>query len=182
LHSNVNAYQGDSPADYLVEPSDYVSPEAPALAQIRNRYDIWTKQEHDLHSNVNAYQGDSDPNYVVEPTAEANLHNPPTLAQIRRRTLPDVPHTNPGGNHVTNGGDAIVGMEGEEAHGEAVTVGGSAINFAHRRTLPDEPHTNPGGNHVTNGGHSVVGMEGEEAHGEAVTVGGSAINFLHQRY
>lgn len=80
MHSNVNGYQGDSPADYVVEPTAEAAlhnPPPAAFAQMKNKYDIWTVQEHDLHSNVNGYQGDSPSDYVVEPTAEAALHNPP---------------------------------------------------------------------------------------------------------
>jgi len=36
LHSNVVAYQGDSPVDYVVEPA-ILPGAAPALAQLRNR-------------------------------------------------------------------------------------------------------------------------------------------------
>merc|ERR1711937_157360 len=131
-----------------------------SLAQVRMRdidlsnvnKDIWSKQSHDLHSSVVDYQGDSDPNYVVEPYAEADLHNPKSLVQYRRRTLPDVPYTNPNGNKGTNDGHSVEGMVGTEDLGEGPTVGGSAVNFyqSRRRTLPDVPYTNPNGNKGTN--------------------------------
>ena len=90
MHSNVVAYQGDSPADYVVEPLELVQ----ANNRIRGDWDlanyhgnIWEKQEHDNHSNAVDYQGDSPSNYVVEPYADAELHNPPApaLAQFGRR-------------------------------------------------------------------------------------------------
>lgn len=57
---------------------------------MRNKYDIWTVQEHDLHSNVNGYQGDSPADYVVEPTAEAALHNPPPAAFAQMKNKYDI--------------------------------------------------------------------------------------------
>ena len=64
----MNAYQGDSPSDYVVEPTAEADLHNPkSLAQIRIRDntlgngsgDIWVKQEHDKHSNGVEYQADS---------------------------------------------------------------------------------------------------------------------------
>lgn len=139
LHSSVVDYQGDSDPNYVVEPyaeADLHNPKS--LVQMRKKkadlsnlkQDIWSQQAHDLHSSVVDYQGDSDPNYVVEPYAEADLHNPKSLVQYRRRTLPDTPYTLPNGNKGTYDGHSVDGMVGDEALGEAPVVGGSAVSVA----------------------------------------------------
>ena len=112
------------------------------------------------------------------------------------RTLPDEPYTTAGGNVVTNGGDSVTGMVGDEDLGEDIRVGPDNVHFirqhrrnqqnkhhhhhAQTRTLPDEPYTTAGGNVVTNGGDSVTGMVGDEDLGEDIRVGPDNVHFIRQ--
>ena len=147
------------------------------------KYDTWTTQEHDKNSNVVDYQADSPQPFVVEPR-ELPIATPGVLAQLRYRTLPDVPYTNAGGNVGTNGGDAVEGMVGNEDLGEHAIVGADSVNYrrshVQHRTLPDVPYTNAGGNVGTNGGDAVEGMIGNEDLGSSSTVGGSSVNYRRQ--
>lgn len=56
-----------------------------------------------------------------------------SVAQHRRRTLPDTPYTLPNGNKGTYDGHSVDGMVGDEGLGEAPMVGGSAVSVAQYR-------------------------------------------------
>jgi hypothetical protein len=50
------------------------------MAQLRNKYDIWTEQGHGEVSNANAYDADAPTAFKVEPYADADLKNGAPLA------------------------------------------------------------------------------------------------------
>jgi len=57
----------------------------------------------------------------------AHSHNNAVLAA--KRTLPDTPYTNAGGNVATNGGDKVEGMVGNEDLGETARVGADTVHY-----------------------------------------------------
>ena len=117
------------------------------------------------------------------------------------RTLPDEPYTTAGGNVVTNGGDSVTGMVGDEDLGEDIRVGPDNVHFirqhrrnqqnkhhhnhvqhrTHHRTLPDTPYTNAGGNKATFQGDAVEGMVGNEDLGEDARVGADNVHYRRNR-